>query len=258
MWKRSEDKILSQRVIRWLRDNPNFSVPDELVPELIRITTDDSNNVRHSRFGASSRGDCLRMQVFKYLGVDAIELSDPALSNIFLDGTWRHIRWQMIGAAQGWFTRVEVKATDPERRLAVSADAINDDEGWGFELKGTSQLDRVIKTGVPEKHLLQVHTMMDVFDLDTWVYMAEDKSSQEIHEVVVRRNEKLMTAVKEEISALNESIDSRRLPEVLPACRGGDGRTFQRCPFRHVCLNVDSASIPDWQWDDPAGVAAGA
>jgi hypothetical protein len=65
LWKRSEDKILTPRVLDWMRDNPNFTVPDELVPELVRLVTDDSNSVRHGRFGASSRGDCKRAQVFK-------------------------------------------------------------------------------------------------------------------------------------------------------------------------------------------------
>ena len=255
LWKRSENKILSPRVLNWLHDNSSFTVPPEHESELIRITTDSSNSVRHGRFGASSRGDCYRQQVFKFLGVDGIGHSDPVLSNIFLDGTWRHVRWQMMGLANGWFTDVEVRRSLPELRLVVSADALNTDEGWGFELKGTSQLSSIIRNGVPEKHLLQIHTMMMVFDIDTWVYMAEDKSRQEIHEVVIYRDDQLAQSVKDEISELNSSIESRELPEVLPACKGSDGRLFRGCPFRDVCIDFNPETVPAERWVDIKGVA---
>lgn len=250
LWKRSEEKILTPRVLEWMTDHPNFSVPVEYLPDLIGLVTDDSNSVRHGRFGASSRGDCQRAQVFKYLGVSdgVVPHTDPVLSNIFLDGTWRHIRWQMMGLSAGWFTRVEVKTTVPELRLGVSADAMNDDEGWGFELKGTSQLASVVRNGVPEKHLLQVHTMMYAFDMDRWVYMAEDKSRQEIHEVVIEADPRLMEAVEGELRELNRCVDQRELPWILPACRGGTGRLFGGCPYRHVCLDFDPATVPAERW----------
>jgi hypothetical protein len=174
--------------------------------------------------------------------------TDPVLSNIFLDGTWRHIRWQMMGMTAGWFTAIEVKTTVPELRLGVSADAMNTDERWGFELKGTSQLASVIRNGVPEKHLLQVHTMMLAFGMDRWVYMAEDKSRQEIHEVVIDADPKMLDRVERELHVLNECVTKRELPEVLPSCRGGDGRLFNGCPFRGVCLDFDPASVPAGQW----------
>lgn len=248
MWKRSEEKILTPRALRWLHDHGDFTVSDEHVPELLRIVQSGSNQIRHGRFGASSRGTCKRAQVFQYLGVSGIPLADPVLSNVFLDGTWRHVRWQMLGLEQGWFSRVEVGGAVPELRLGVSADAVNDDEGWGFELKGTSQLASIIRNGVPESHMLQIHTMMLAFEMDRWVYLAEDKSRQELHEVVVERDPKITHAVMEELDELSSAIDGQYLPEVLPACRGGDGRPFTKCQYRSVCLNFDCASVAPEQW----------
>ena len=251
-WKRAEDKVLTQRVLSTLTANGGSMVLDEEHTEtLVEIVTDGSNSVRHGRFGASSRGDCRRQQVFKYLGIPTVPHGDPTLSNIFLDGTWRHVRWQMMGLQYGWFTRVEVKEALPELRLGVSADAVNDDEGWGFELKGTSRLVEVIKNGVPLKHQLQIHTMMLAFDFDKWVYMAEDKSRQEIHEVVVERDEELIKSVTEELLDLNEHINNRTLPPVLPACGGASGPLWKSCAFRDVCLGFDAASIPAGEWDHP-------
>lgn len=255
MWKASDDKILTQRILRWFMEDGELSIPDELLPVLHQLVQDKSNSQRSGRFGASSRGTCRRAQVFSYLGVNGVPHADPQLANIFLDGTWRHIRWQMLGLTQGWFTRVEVKGNLPELRLGTSADAMNDIEAWGFELKGMREVSNIIRNGIPQPHLLQVHTMLLAHDMDTWVYLGEDKQSQQIHEIVVRRDERVIESVTEELQDLNGHISGHTLPPVLPACAGGDGPKFRGCAYRNICLGCEPAAIPLEQWNQPAPVA---
>lgn len=238
--REQRELILTPQVDAYLSDHPNGIVLSEPVAERIKqLMVSADNHDRSARFGASSRGTCERRQVFTYLGMPAVtSMMPPQLINLFSDGTWRHMRWQGMGLEAGWFTEVEVQTTLPEYRLGVSADAMNDEEMWGFELKGTSALGTVIRDGIPWKHMLQMHTMMLAFDFDTWIYMAECKFTQNYYEVVVHRDEAIIREVKDELNRLNDAIEDERFPAPLQACRHQKGDAWNECPYAGICLGT--------------------
>lgn len=230
---KKQDLILTPRLGVWLMEHQHVPVVDPQL--LVDIVTDESNNVRHGRFGASSRGDCLRQQVFKFQKAPQRREVDARLSLIFQDGTWRHIRWQMMLIAAGLATHVEVPFEYPEKRLTVSIDALNEEEAWLFELKGAWQIPHE----VPHKHLLQIHTYFYVTGYDTCVYMVEEKGTQVIKEWVVRKDPNIYKEVEKEINALNRSIQTKSLPPILPARYEGKGAApCNKCAFRDLCTEA--------------------
>lgn len=245
--KKAETLIVTPRIEAWLREHPDGIVWDdagiELWRQLVQRTVID-NNDRSGRFGASSRGVCLRRQVFTYLGMPAVRLLDPATANLFNDGKLRHLKWQMMGLQSGTFTHAEYPHARPKWRVKVSMDGLNVDDAWLFELKGDSNWSRALD-GIPEPHMLQMHTMMFVTGWDMFVYVIEDKRSLDWREIIVRRDPALIAQVKQELEELNEYVEHRRLPDILPACSQKTG-PYRTCPFAGACLSQP-------HWPDKAG-----
>lgn len=244
--KRAETLLVTPRIEEFLRTNPEGVIWDEAGFALFReiVERGKGNEDRSNRFGASSRGTCLRKQVFTYLGMPSTRLIDPETQNLFNDGKWRHIRWQMMGVQSGALTHAEWPAALPKYRLKVSIDGVNADERFIFELKGDRRWSRVLD-GVPDDHALQIHTMFLATGWDTAVYLVEDKASQQWREVIVRKDRAVMARVRNELEELNEHVEQRRLPPVLSACEAHEG-PYRTCPFAVPCLERKRARGDDW------------
>lgn len=229
--KQGESLLATPYFLDYLTKNGGNVKHDEAIVEIIAdLIRDDSNSIRHSRFGASSRGQCLRRQVFAFLGKPTLRSYDPILHNIFMDGTWRHMRWQAMGLQCGAFTDVEVMYQ--KGNFKISLDAENEDEEWIFELKGA----RFVPEEVPEAHMLQIHTYFWASGYDKCSYLVEDKRSQDWKEFVVTPVQKYVEAVEEEIEDLENAVKLQVLPEILPACRQKEG-PFKKCPYSEICLD---------------------
>lgn len=236
--KVNKDLLVTPRMVEYLSDPANAQgtiTNDDLVEVAVSILTDTSNSIRHGRFGSSSRGTCLRSQLFAYVGMPGQVSMDYKLHNVFQDGHYRHLRWQMMGLDAGIFTHVEVPFALPKYNLTGSIDALNEDEGWLFELKGAYR----IPTEVPEKHLLQIHTYFLATGYDRCSYVVEDKASQEWREWVVKRDPKIIDEVRKELNDLNRALETRELPEPLEECRDHEG-AWKKCPYRKHCLGTDT------------------
>lgn len=238
----TSEKILTPRITEWFSTHSGASgFSQETADEIARQMTSTSNSTRHSRFGASAAGTCPRAQMFSFLGHDSAVT--PDLSAIFADGHWRHLKWQAIGLEAGWFEEVEHVATVPDYDLKVSLDAVNWSEGWFFELKGTSQFAAIVKGGVPRKHLMQMHRCMLATGLDTAVYLAEDKRVQQFHEVVVRRDDKVMAEVEAELEQLQHHVTDEVMPDIQTECLSRSGPEYRGCFYRTICH--EASAWPD-------------
>lgn len=252
--RESEALVITPRIDQYLIEHPEgIVVPDEMQPLLQYLTGPSPNADRSARFGASGRTSCLRQQVFAFQGMPPLFRMDPQLQNIFNDGTWRHIRWQMMGLLAGVFVNewwdvpngkfgtveqapVEVKHKLPQYHTSVSLDGENTEEGFGFELKGHGWIGKVVEEGLPDKHMAQVHTYFVATGHDRFIYVAEDKRSNNWKEIIVRQERRWMIQVKDELNALSDAVEDQKLPAVLPACRAKKGPDYQGCPFRHQCV----------------------
>lgn len=232
--------LVTPRLEEWLFHHSHLLLDNERAEILKALTTAVPRN-RSASFSSSSRGSCFRQQVFSYLGVPQRGEIDPALHAIFIDGTWRHIRWQMLLLMAGILTDIEVPFHRPEIRLRGSLDGANTPEKWGFELKGTSDSEIVFGyKGAIEQHILQVHTyFLGRPELERFVLLYEDKKYQTWKETVITPDPKAMRAVRDEMEYLNWSVDERKLPPVLEECKNGKGLVFTKCPYRDICRGCD-------------------
>lgn len=252
--------LITPKLDLWLARNPSLVLSDEHANLLKSLVTSNENSDRTARFGASSRGICERSQVFTYIGIPKRVKLDTSLHNIFLDGTWRHLRWQFTLLTAGLVTDIEVKRRVEDYRLGTSVDAVNwegiDGSGpFGLELKGAGAFTKIAKGEIPEKHLLQMHTMFIAFpELDFFIYVAEDKRYQDWKEIRVERDKRLIVAVKNELERLNDAVSNKQLPSILPECVHGKGKTFRDCPYRDRCLRIRSWSQAVEEVGKPAQV----
>jgi hypothetical protein len=252
--KRNNSLLITNKVEAWLaKEGDNLGITDtDDLDRLVRLAVGVADNSdRSKRFGASSRGTCERRQVLAYLGLPVARLRDPSLQNIFNDGTFRHIRWQLMGMAAGVFTDVEVKMKLDDWRLGISMDAINEDELWVFELKGARYLP-MSEADISEAHMLQMHTYLFATGWDRAVYLVEDKATQQWKEIVVRRNNAYVDKVRRELERLNEAVEEEVLPPVLPECAVRKGE-YKKCVYGPWCVK-HAAEGDTWlgngSWED--------
>ena len=236
--------IVAALVEDYLAEHRGLTVGPEAAALLSRLVTTPPRD-RSGSFSGSARGSCERAQVFQYLNVPADgRVVDPVLQSVFLDGTWRHLRWQMLLLAAGEHydvpVQVEVPFSNSELRLRGSVDGIVDDRG--FELKGTRAFHAAKQKPFPA-HNLQIHSYMVLADLDLFSVVYEDKATQQVAEHVVTRNKATTKRVLDELNRLNEAVDHEVLPEVHEGCRGvTKSQEWWDCPYRNVCTGHDYAS----------------
>ena len=235
--------LVTPRMVEWLTENGRIPPTEEMAEVATSILTDGSNDIRHSRFGASSRGTCLRAQLFAYLGMPGQRPLDYLLNNIFADGSMRHLRWQLMGLSAGVFTHVEVGAKKPELNLGVSIDAVNTDEKWLFELKGA----HMIPKEPPFNHILQIHTYFVATGYDTASYLVEDKRTNEWKEWVIKKDDEYEEAVLAELEELNAHLKAGTIPEVLDDCKSKQG-PYRKCAFRKNCLSCTELPAEAGVW----------
>lgn len=239
-----EEQIVTPLVEQWFHHHPDgirwTKKNKQRLSDLIDRASGNTSETRANRFGASGRGTCKRRQVFQFLGMPGESVIGVQLANIFDDGKWRHLRWQMILLDCGAMTHAEWPVEHERYRVKTSLDALHSGDKIGFELKGKSFYTNGRRMlAVPDRHLLQIHTMMLVTGYKKWSYVVEDKQTQKWQEIVVDRDGVVMGRVKRELHELNKAVDNKILPKPLPSVKDGTGECAE-CPFFRWCSSQRS------------------
>ena len=240
---KKQDFLITSRLDLWLVRNP------ELV-----LTADDLNLIdrlmkprgtRVGTFTGSQAGTCERYQMFNYIGLPQLGKVDPILINRFMDGTWRHVRWQIILPKAIPGLEVEVRVDSPMFRGAF--DGVHFDERWGMEIKGTRMFGRMIREGVFDAHQMQASRYWQAADEDPnlpeltkFSFFYEDKVSNNYREIVVKRDAQLDRFVQAELRRLRDAATNYELPPVIPECVRGRGEIFNECPYSDRCLTISN------------------
>lgn len=261
---RASDLLVTPKVRDFLADNPSGLLldGDDLAQETKDLILDImqrawvGNEDRSARFGASSRGKCQRAQMWEFLGMPARRLVEPEQWNLFNDGKFRHLRWQVMGVQSGALTHAEYPIKYQKYRMTSSVDGLNTHEQFLFELKGDRHMARLLDAagGVVNDHNLQIHSMFFMTGWEKAVYIMEDKASQDWREIIVHRDPVVIRMVKRELEELNEHVEHRTLPEPLAACQAKEG-PYRSCPFARPCIERWKRGISHWPdqpgvWDD--------
>jgi hypothetical protein len=255
------DQLVTPKVNEFLLRNPEGMLLNEDGTDLADETKDlieqimqrafVSNSDRSGRFGASSRGKCQRAQMWTYLGMPSAKILDPDKANLFNDGKFRHLRWQVMAVQSGALTHAEYPIKYEKYRLTSSVDGLNSDDAFLFELKGDRNMARLLEKegGVVEEHNYQIHTMFLMTGWDVCAYVMEDKSTQQWREIVVHKDPAIMRVVKQELEELNQHVEDRTLPEPLPSCKAKTG-PYRTCPFAGPCIRRWEAGNVYWPVDE--------
>jgi hypothetical protein len=189
---------------------------------------------RERKFRASGMGTCLRRRMFAVMGVPESRKNDTTLQNIFNNGNFAHLRWQMAGLTAGWLKACEVPADTPE--LGTTLDGICDDDSI-FEFKSINSrgFRQVTEYGADYKHVMQTHAMFIASGKDKASIVYEDKDRQEWLEVRIVRTDEVEDDVRRELDALVQGRESESLPPMKPYCTTKEGAEWRNCPFRDVC-----------------------
>ena len=227
----------------WLTNHPDGVKVTS--PEVMEKVTKILMGVSKSRAGAfhpSQLYQCPRAQVYGYYDAPSTREFNPQLQNIFNDGHFRHLRWQITLLEAGILTDVEVPVFDPVRRIEGSMDGVNSNENWMFELKGTSQFKQIQQKGAMPAHIKQIHAYLYASGIPEAIILYENKSSQEWLEISVQRDDSIIEEICDILDKLNNAIDTNTLPERYKDCENKTGATYNACAYASICHRVNQPS----------------
>jgi len=250
----SSNLLVSARYEQYLEQNSNIHV-DKAVAEFIIDELSTPQRDRRMTFSASSRGTCPREQVFRFTELKPVTRFSTSLIAIFHQGTFMHLKWQALLLDAGILDEVEVSCVWEDAKLTGTIDGVGivpdghalkaDHDKFGWELKSINSngYRYLLGSGPKKEHLLQIHAYMLATGLRVWSLCYENKDTQEWKEYTVHYDEQIAEEVLGELQYLNDCLDKKELPPILPECRQMKG-VYKNCPFAHVCLDQH-------EWPEP-------
>jgi hypothetical protein len=197
---------------------------------------------RTQSWAASGAGKCLRSRQFAYLGMDAKAPDEHGL-NIFLNGTYVHLRHQVVGLSAGYLRDAEVPVALPELNLVGTMDAL-DIKGIPVEYKSINQngFGEVRSFGVKREHRHQIHSYMLASGTDAFRVVYENKNTNDLLEFFVERDEDEIATVLGDLEALNMATNNRALLPMLEECTRKEG-AYRWCPFASSCPKMSFPAV---------------
>lgn len=233
---------ITPKLHAYLNSNDGIRVSDaELQEKVLEILAPPSHG-RDGHFHPSQLYQCQRSQIFGFYNVQGDKSYNPTLQNLFNDGHFRHLRWQIMLMNAKVLTDIEMPVEIPEYRLKGSVDGFNSQDNWVFELKGTSQFNQINNRGMAlPAHIKQVHAYMMATGAESALIVYECKSTQQWIEIEVKRDPNIIAEIESILKSLNKAIDTGKLPEVLDECQNKEGQ-YKYCPYSKVCFGFKHIS----------------
>lgn len=235
----SDDLVISPRHEAWLAQNPNASYTDK-AKAFMAEEIGKPQRVRTGSFSASSAGYCSRRRQFEFLGMPRRPYRNSLLQ-VFHNGTYVHLRWQMAGLSEGWMTQAEVPVENTDLLLKGTMDGLLYDFR-GLEIKSINSngFRNIMQYGPKREHQYQVAAYVLSGAPADWVFLYEDKDTNEYKEFVFTPDKDAMERVRVEQEKLAEMTVSHKLAEIKDDCWAKQGTEYIQCPFRDVCLGTKS------------------
>jgi hypothetical protein len=203
-----------------------------LTKNLEKIETGERD--RTQAWSASSSGRCLREQQFTFLGMPS-NRGGVDRKNIFLNGDYLHLRYQVAGLVAGWLTDVEVPLTHE----GLVKGTMDGDLVWGEVLELKSINDRgykqILDLGPKDAHKAQATAYMLCKGYSTTRFVYENKNDNQNSEYVFELTDGWALKVREEWDRLNELTEQRKLSPMLHECMNHRGFDWRYCEFSKIC-----------------------
>lgn len=232
--------VLTPFLDRYFRDPPpNHS---ERTMEVIKGLATQRPRDRTRAFSASSLGSCMRAQSFRYLDYPGVQVPDPRLQGIFLNGKWIHLKWQAvlleIGIVDEDHLEVPVYLDDTVKGT-IDAICEIDKLKWIVDFKGVNP-QSFAKYRAGEKNLMysmQLQAYMKATGIPRALLLYENKATGEYYEQQTFADSDESFRMQARVMALRHYMDVHLLPPPLheapanPECRG--------CPFQLDCVDAE-------------------
>jgi len=208
------------------------------------LTKNEESNATGERdrtgsWSASGANRCLRERQFTYLGMPQ-RVPDSKSQNIFSNGDFVHLRYQMVGLIQGWLVDVETPVF-AEGKVRGTVDGISDqDEIVEIKSINANGFSNVSTFGPKDDHKYQTTAYMMASGRSRTRFIYENKNTNENLEFVFELEQQYVERVQEEFEKLNENQDSKVLEPMLHECINKRS-PFKWCDYRDIC---EGASYP--------------
>lgn len=232
------DLYVTPRYEMWLKHNQNAGYS----PKALKFAEEElrkRDRVRTGTVSASSLDSCTRAQQFTFLGFPRGNFPNKTV-NIFHNGTFMHLRWQMAGLSEGFVKEAEVVVPENNHGLHGTADGILDDDSV-LELKSCNDnaFNRVVTFGPMKSHMIQVGAYVHLLKRERGVFIYENKNTQEYKEVIVPRDGLPLSQAFLKAEIIWELINAKKLAEPISAAYEGK-YPCAGCQFYSRCLDVKS------------------
>lgn len=240
----NEDKPVTIRHESWLEKNadPKYS-PEAIAFAAAELASDQNSTGSYKKrmFRASGMNGCMRQRIFSRSGMKETTPPNARTANIFHTGNFIHLKWQMAGMTEGWLTQPEVAMEDEDLQLRGHTDGVLYDESL-LEIKSINSrgFDMVYKNGIKEDHKAQATSYLYMQDKSAISFIYENKDNQDWYEIRFLRNSKDENAMLSQMKELNGFWDRDELPQIIPSCERKEGSTYNYCPFKNQCLELNA------------------
>lgn len=205
---------------------------------------DSGERDRSGYWSASSAGRCSREQQFTYLGFPGRKRNDVQSQNIFDNGDFLHLRYQVAGIIAGWLQDAEVPVSLNIGNIRVKG-TMDGMLSWGevLELKSINSrgFAEIIDLGPKHLHKLQATAYMMAADVGITRFVYENKDRNTNAEFVFYRTPEWEQEVTEQWQLLTELTKEQMLAARLHDCINERGTTWKYCAFADVC---EKATFP--------------
>lgn len=242
---KTSDDWLVPLVEEWLVENGDvINDYSEAEYEFLKKLLVEGTTRDKSVFSPSGATTCRRAQVIDKIVRPVRMETNPRLLAIFDDGYWRHMRWQMLFNKMGLAESAEQFDSKGDLDYGGSTDLILNIPEHGrviVDIKGAnaSRWNNIANSRKPLfAHFIQVQIYMYITGIRTAILWYENKNTNEICEIRVRRDKDVHARAKRRQKFMQRYVEAEAFPR--EECSVGDDKDsqFTQCRMRSLCQKL--------------------
>lgn len=195
------------------------------------------NRDRTGYWSASAAGTCPRQQQFTYLGFPQ-KAVDVDSQNIFANGDFLHLRYQVAGIVAGWLTDVEVPLSLGGYLRGTTDGILAWDEVLELKSINSRGFASVLDFGPKRLHKFQATAYMLCTGLKRTRFVYENKDRNTNAEFVFDLAPEWEQEVRQQWDEMNALVSAQELAPRLHDCINERGTEWKFCDYNHICAGA--------------------
>lgn len=204
------------------------------------------------RLSPSSICGCERQAAFKFLGTEGKRRVDPDQELLFIDGHWRHHKWQtlfydmeaVLGRKRFRVVHIEAPMVVEDLCIAGNLDIeveVKVDGKWisyviDFKGANTFAFDRTYREQAPDAtYVKQLITYLAGRGKKRGILLYDSKNTNKTACYVVTMNDQQWGEIQAWCRRVLDQVKAKELPPIHPDCNNGTF-LYNRCQYRSLCF----------------------